>query len=85
MNAKVVSIFLFTLSSHISPLHNTRHLTLLKRDKEFLIGKCIENFGMGIGMALIFLQAAVKSALNIRHFSWMICCTSSSKSRGYDQ
>lgn len=58
MNAKVVSIFLFTLSSHISPLHNTRHLTLLKRDKEFLIGKCIENFGMGIGMALIFLQAA---------------------------
>lgn len=35
-----------------------RHLTLLKRDKEFLIGKCIENFGMGIGMAMIFLQAA---------------------------
>eukprot|EP00804_Cyclotella_cryptica_P009072 CCRYP_003155-RB/>CCRYP_003155-RB protein AED:0.07 eAED:0.07 QI:33/1/1/1/1/1/12/1130/1233 len=39
-------------------LNVKRHLTLLKRDKEFLIGKCIENFGMGIGMALIFLQAA---------------------------
>ncbi|KAL7552795.1 hypothetical protein ACHAWF_016049 [Thalassiosira exigua] len=35
-----------------------RNLTLLKRDKEFIIGKCIENFGMGIGMALIFLQSA---------------------------
>lgn len=30
-------------------LNVKRHLTLLKRDKEFLIGKCIENFGMGIG------------------------------------
>lgn len=39
-------------------LNLKRNLTLLKRDKEFLIGKCIENFGMGIGMALIFLQAA---------------------------
>lgn len=39
-------------------LNVKRHLTLLIRDKEFLIGKCIENFGMGIGMALIFLQAA---------------------------
>lgn len=39
-------------------LNVKRQLTLLKRDKEFLIGKCIENFGMGIGMALIFLQAA---------------------------
>lgn len=39
-------------------LNVKRHLILLKRDKEFLIGKCIENFGMGIGMALIFLQAA---------------------------
>ena len=28
-------------------LNVKRHLTLLKRDKEFLIGKCIENFGMG--------------------------------------
>lgn len=35
-----------------------RNLTLLKRNKEFLIGKTIENFGMGIGMALIFLQSA---------------------------
>lgn len=35
-----------------------RNLTLLKRDKEFLIGKTIENFGMGIGMAMIFLQSA---------------------------
>lgn len=35
-----------------------RNLTLLKRDKDFLIGKTIENFGMGIGMALIFLQSA---------------------------
>lgn len=35
-----------------------RNMTLLKRDKEFLIGKTIENFGMGIGMALIFLQSA---------------------------
>jgi len=39
-------------------LNIRRHLILLKRDKEFLIGKTIENFGMGIGMALIFLQAA---------------------------
>uniref|UniRef100_A0A7S4MWX6 ABC transporter domain-containing protein n=1 Tax=Odontella aurita TaxID=265563 RepID=A0A7S4MWX6_9STRA len=39
-------------------LNTKRHLTLLKRDKEFLIGKTIENFGMGIGMALIFCQAA---------------------------
>ena len=31
---------------------------LLKRDRDFLIGKAIENFGMGIGMALIFLQLA---------------------------
>lgn len=30
-------------------LNVKRHLTLLRRDKEFLIGKCIENFGMGIG------------------------------------
>mmetsp|Transcript_888 Transcript_888/g.1257 ORF Transcript_888/g.1257 Transcript_888/m.1257 type:complete len:1050 (+) Transcript_888:1338-4487(+) len=35
-----------------------RNLTLLKRNREFLIGKTIENFGMGIGMALIFLQSA---------------------------
>jgi len=39
-------------------LNVRRNMTLLKRDKEFLIGKCIENFGMGIGMALIFLQSA---------------------------
>ncbi len=39
-------------------LNVKRNLTLLKRDKEFLIGKAIENLGMGIGMALIFLQAA---------------------------
>ncbi len=42
-----------------------RNLTLLKRNKEFLIGKSIENFGMGIGMALIFLQsAAFPSSIN---------------------
>jgi hypothetical protein len=42
-----------------------RHLTLLKRDREFLIGKTIENCGMGIGMALIFLQsAAYPSSIN---------------------
>ena len=42
-----------------------RNLTLLKRNKEFLIGKTIENFGMGIGMALIFLQsAAFPSSVN---------------------
>ena len=42
-----------------------RSLTLLARDKEFLIGKTIENFGMGIGMALIFLQsAAFPSSIN---------------------
>lgn len=35
-----------------------RNLTLLKRDTDFLIGKAVENLGMGIGMALIFLQAA---------------------------
>ena len=35
-----------------------RNLTLLKRDREFLIGKVIENCGMGFGMALIFLQSA---------------------------
>ena len=39
-------------------LNLKRHLTLLKRDKEFLIGKTIENCGMGVGMALIFLQSA---------------------------
>ena len=39
-------------------LNVKRNLTLLKRDKEFLIGKAIENLGMGIGMALIFLQSA---------------------------
>lgn len=39
-------------------LNVVRNLTLLKRDKEFLIGKTIENFGMGIGMAMIFLQSA---------------------------
>lgn len=42
-----------------------RNLTLLKRNREFLIGKTIENFGMGIGMALIFLQsAAFPSSIN---------------------
>ena len=42
-----------------------RNLTLLRRNKEFLIGKTIENFGMGIGMALIFLQsAAFPSSIN---------------------
>lgn len=46
-------------------LNVTRNLTLLKRDKEFLIGKTIENFGMGIGMAMIFLQsAAFPSSIN---------------------
>lgn len=46
-------------------LNAKRNLTLLKRDKEFLIGKCIENFGMGIGMAMIFLQsAAFPSSIN---------------------
>ena len=39
-------------------LNFKRHMTLLKRDREFLIGKTIENCGMGIGMALIFLQSA---------------------------
>mmetsp|Transcript_3324 Transcript_3324/g.5465 ORF Transcript_3324/g.5465 Transcript_3324/m.5465 type:complete len:1454 (+) Transcript_3324:67-4428(+) len=43
----------------------SRNLTLLKRNREFLIGKTIENFGMGIGMALIFLQsAAFPSSIN---------------------
>jgi hypothetical protein len=46
-------------------LNVSRNLTLLKRDKEFLIGKTIENFGMGIGMAMIFLQsAAFPSSIN---------------------
>jgi len=46
-------------------LNVKRNLTLLKRDREFLIGKCIENFGMGIGMAMIFLQsAAFPSSIN---------------------
>lgn len=46
-------------------LNVKRNLTLLKRDREFLIGKTIENFGMGIGMALIFLQsAAFPSSIN---------------------
>ncbi|KAL3761106.1 hypothetical protein ACHAWU_001375 [Discostella pseudostelligera] len=46
-------------------LNVTKNLTLLKRDKEFLIGKTIENFGMGIGMAMIFLQsAAFPSSIN---------------------
>lgn len=39
-------------------LNLQRHLTLLVRDREFLIGKTFENLGMGIGMALIFLQSA---------------------------
>ena len=46
-------------------LNLRRHTTLLKRDREFLIGKTIENCGMGIGMALIFLQsAAFPSSVN---------------------
>ena len=46
-------------------LNVRRNLTLLGRDREFLIGKCVENFGMGIGMAMIFLQsAAFPSGIN---------------------